>query len=142
MLQVQEEMLKVHWREDVLLLPHCQAQVGRNQDLVFVGPRVKMGIYEGVPTRVAPHTTTGSADYFGPLVNRSVHSLHSKTGTHAFVASPKAAESRQGACQNSCIKIKSSVRLTGEHFHWQHQLGACCVWHTSKRTAPHPGLLS
>ena len=69
-MQVQEEMLKVQWREDVLSLPQCQAQVGRNQGLIFIGPRIKMGIYEGVPTRVAPHTTTGSADYFGPLVNR------------------------------------------------------------------------
>ncbi|DBA75610.1 TPA: hypothetical protein ACH3X2_009160 [Trebouxia sp. C0005] len=70
-LQVQEEMLKVHWREDVLTLPHCQAQVGGRHGLIFIGPRIKMGIYEGVPTRVAPHTTTGSADYFGPLVNRA-----------------------------------------------------------------------
>ncbi len=60
----------MHWREDVLTLPHCQAQVGGRQGLIFVGPRIKMGIYEGVPTRVTPHTTTGSADYFGPLVNR------------------------------------------------------------------------
>lgn len=60
----------MHWREDVLTLPHCQAQVGGRQGLIFIGPRIKMGIYEGVPTRVAPHTTTGSADYFGPLVNR------------------------------------------------------------------------
>lgn len=75
MLQVQEEMLKVHWREDVLALPQCQTQVGpggggRNQGLIFLGPRIKMGIYEGTPTRVAPHTTTGATDYFGPLVNR------------------------------------------------------------------------
>ncbi|KAL3145789.1 hypothetical protein ABBQ38_015166 [Trebouxia sp. C0009 RCD-2024] len=71
-LLVQEEMLKVHWREDVLALPQCQAQVGgRNQGLIFQGPRIKMGIYEGTPTRVAPHTTTGSTDYFGPLVNRA-----------------------------------------------------------------------
>ncbi|DBB15937.1 TPA: hypothetical protein ACH3X3_003311 [Trebouxia sp. C0006] len=70
-LQVQEEMLKVHWREDVLTLPHCQAQVGGRHGLIFIGPRIKMGIYEGIPTRIAPHTTTGSADYFGPLVNRA-----------------------------------------------------------------------
>ena len=75
MLQVQDEMLKVHWREDVLVLPQCQAQVGRNQDLIFIGPRIKMGIYEGIPTRVAPHTTSGSADYFGPLVNRCTRML-------------------------------------------------------------------
>ena len=70
-LQVQEEMLKVHWREDVLFLQQCQCQVGRNQGFIFAGPRIKMGIYEGIPTRVAPHTTTGAADYFGTLVNRS-----------------------------------------------------------------------
>ena len=46
-------------------LPHCQAQVGVKHGLLFAGPRVKMGIYEGIPTHVAPHTTTGSADYFG-----------------------------------------------------------------------------
>ena len=67
----------MHWREDVLSLPQCQAQVGgmgvRNQGVIFLGPRIKMGIYEGTPTRVAPHTTTGSTDYFGPFVNRWVH---------------------------------------------------------------------
>lgn len=73
-MQVQEEVLKVHWREDVLSLPKCQAQVGRNQGLIFIGPRIKMGIYEGIPTRIAPHTTTGSADYFGTLVNRFISS--------------------------------------------------------------------
>lgn len=59
MLQVQEEMLKVHWREDVLALPQCQTQMGgggrkQGQGLIFLGPRIKMGIYEGTPTRVPP----------------------------------------------------------------------------------------
>jgi hypothetical protein len=40
-------------------------------NVVFRGPRVKMGIYSGVPTRVLPHSTSGRADYFGPLVNRA-----------------------------------------------------------------------
>ena len=70
----------MHWREDVLTLPHCQAQVGGRHGLIFIGPRIKMGIYEGVPTRVAPHTTTGSADYFGPLVNRYTAPLMSHLG--------------------------------------------------------------
>ena len=29
-----------------------------------------MGISEAIPNRVVPHTTSGRADYFGPLVNR------------------------------------------------------------------------
>ena len=38
--------------------------------VVFQGPRARMGIYEGIPTKVTPHSTTGRPDYFGPLVNR------------------------------------------------------------------------
>lgn len=37
--------------------------------LTSQGPRVKMGVYSGMPTRVMPHTTTGRADYFGPMVS-------------------------------------------------------------------------
>ena len=35
------------------------------------GPRVRMGIYEGLPTSVGPHTTSGRCDYWGPFVNRA-----------------------------------------------------------------------
>lgn len=37
-------------------------------NVMFRGPRVKMGVYAGTPTQVVPHNTTGRADYFGPLV--------------------------------------------------------------------------
>ena len=76
----------MHWREDVLTLPHCQAQVGVRHGLIFIGPRIKMGIYEGIPTRIAPHTTTGSADYFGPLVNRYTALLMRPLGTCVSVS--------------------------------------------------------
>lgn len=35
-----------------------------------------MGVYSGMPTRVMPHTTTGRADYFGPMVNRAARYCH------------------------------------------------------------------
>lgn len=35
-----------------------------------------MGVYSGTPTRVMPHTTTGRADYFGPMVNRAARYCH------------------------------------------------------------------
>ena len=87
----------MHWREDVLTLPHCQAQVGGRQGLIFVGPRIKMGIYEGIPTRVAPHTTTGSADYFGPLVNRHTTLLMS----HLITCVDSIAQALQNRSMNS-----------------------------------------
>lgn len=47
----------------------------------FRGPRVRIGLYRGIPTRVVPHSTTGRADYFGPLVNRAARYCH--TAAHA-----------------------------------------------------------
>lgn len=58
------------WGEEVLKIPSCRVLYGDKRQMLFQGPRVKMGLYEGVPTRVCPHTTSGRADYFGPLVNR------------------------------------------------------------------------
>ena len=30
-----------------------------------------MGIYDGVPTSICPHSTSGRCDYWGPFVNRA-----------------------------------------------------------------------
>ncbi|KAK9828712.1 hypothetical protein WJX72_001669 [[Myrmecia] bisecta] len=67
----QEALLGVAWGSAVLALGSCKPMISETtQTLVWQGPRVKMGIYEGVPTKVTPHSTTGRADYFGPFVNR------------------------------------------------------------------------
>ena len=58
------------WGEDVLKIKECRVMYGESKQMLFHGPRVKMGIYKGIPARICPHTTTGRADYFGPLVNR------------------------------------------------------------------------
>ena len=63
------------WGEDVLKIKQCRVQFGDRKQMLFAGPRVRMGLYEGVPARVCPHNTTGRADYFGPLVNRSAPRL-------------------------------------------------------------------
>lgn len=49
----------------------CEEERDVQGCIVVRGPRAKMGIYSGVPSHVMPHTTTGRADYFGPLVNRA-----------------------------------------------------------------------
>ncbi|KAK9862877.1 hypothetical protein WJX84_010365 [Apatococcus fuscideae] len=43
---------------------------------MYAGPRVRMGIYEGAPLRIQPHTASGRADYFGRLVNRAARFCH------------------------------------------------------------------
>ena len=72
-LQIQEEMVTQAWSDAVQQLDSCRRVHGPANEVLFLGPRVKMGIYEGRPTRICPHTTTGRADYFGPFVNRQAH---------------------------------------------------------------------
>ncbi|MCJ1427724.1 hypothetical protein MMC29_005629 [Sticta canariensis] len=59
------------WSQEVLALPNCGPQVTEEGLLIWYGPRVRMGMCEGSPTSVMPHTTSGRADYFGPFVNRA-----------------------------------------------------------------------
>jgi len=57
----------------VLSLHAAEVERDVHGRVVFRGPRVKMGIYSGLPTRVVPHTTTGRADYFGEWVVGGIH---------------------------------------------------------------------
>ena len=43
----------------------------RESKLVLRGPRLRIGVYEGVPTDCSPHPHTGRATYAGQLVNRA-----------------------------------------------------------------------
>eukprot|EP00803_Ostreobium_quekettii_P000774 evm.model.scf_68EXC.3 EVM.evm.TU.scf_68EXC.3 scf_68EXC:54997-57285(+) len=70
-LLVQEVMVEIPWTDRVLRLPYAGEVLDDEGQPVFCGPRIKMGIYEGQPVRVVPHSSTGRADYFGQLVNRA-----------------------------------------------------------------------
>jgi len=86
---------KQAWLADCCFMSHIQRSFPVNAavQVLFLGPRVKMGIYEGRPNRICPHTTTGRVDYFGPFVNRCPphpppppnthfqHLLHSRPST-------------------------------------------------------------
>ena len=74
--QVQEAMLDVQWDTSVLALPHCQPVFGSSCQILFAGPRVRIGMYEDKPTRVVPHVTSGRADVFGAVVNRAARYCH------------------------------------------------------------------
>ncbi|WIA33706.1 hypothetical protein OEZ86_006824 [Tetradesmus obliquus] len=78
-LLLQEALMEVNWSNEVLALPGAEEVVTYEHGcstLHFRGPRVRIGLYRGIPTRVVPHTTTGRADYFGCLVNRAARYCH------------------------------------------------------------------
>lgn len=72
MVKVQQVLLEGAWSDKVLALPGCGPALSSSMEVVWVGPRARMGICEAIANRVVPHTTSGRADYFGPLVNRCV----------------------------------------------------------------------
>ncbi|KAK9848400.1 hypothetical protein WJX84_011206 [Apatococcus fuscideae] len=69
--QLQEVLLDFPWDPHILKLQNCQPMTNAENQLLCAGPRISMGLYQGLPSRVEPHRTSGRADYFGPFVNRS-----------------------------------------------------------------------
>ncbi|KAK9791166.1 hypothetical protein WJX73_003369 [Symbiochloris irregularis] len=70
-LLVQDAMMQRTWSHDVTSLALCGACMSASGDLIWFGPRIKMGLCKDVPTCVMPHATSGRADYFGSFVNRA-----------------------------------------------------------------------
>ncbi|KXZ45802.1 hypothetical protein GPECTOR_50g596 [Gonium pectorale] len=89
-LMLQEIMMEVAWSPPMLSLPSMHEELHPLTGAVlFRGPRIKAGMYQGVPTKVSPHSTTGRADYFGPLVNRAARYCHAAAqGGQVIVARP------------------------------------------------------
>ncbi|KAG1674923.1 hypothetical protein FOA52_014716 [Chlamydomonas sp. UWO 241] len=86
-LLVQEIMMEVPWTPAMLALPGAHEERDVLGNVMFIGPRVKMGVYQGVPTKVVAHSTSGRADYFGPLVNRAARFCHSAAAGGQIIAS-------------------------------------------------------
>lgn len=65
-------MLHAQYGDEVLCLPHCGIVMDEDLQFLWRGPRIRMGMCEGMPQRVVPHSTSGRCDYFGSCVNRWV----------------------------------------------------------------------
>ena len=61
----------MRWHEVPRKIQPCCMPIQSQYGLLRYGPRVRMGLYEGVPTSVRPHSTSGRCDYWGPFVNRA-----------------------------------------------------------------------
>eukprot|EP00775_Hariotina_reticulata_P012686 gene12686-12816_t len=91
-LLVQEALMEVNWSDRVLSLPGASEVLSAASGddvptLHFRGPRVRIGLYKGVPARITPHSSTGRADYFGQLVNRAARYCHTAAHGGQVVAS-------------------------------------------------------
>lgn len=108
--QVQEEMMKAAYDDDVLCLPGCGVTVDGHEGFIWRGPRVRMGICQDLPQAIMPHSTSGRADYFGGLVNRLgalTDALHCWRHGHTHV---QAAARVTCTDRNSCMSHLPHVR--------------------------------
>ncbi|GAX74578.1 hypothetical protein CEUSTIGMA_g2027.t1 [Chlamydomonas eustigma] len=69
-LVMQEVMLFAAWSPDVLLHDKFKVERGADGELLFRGPRLKMGVCEGQPKTIIPDHLA-RADYHGASVNQS-----------------------------------------------------------------------
>ncbi len=94
-----------------LELPKADEVFDDNNQAIFRGPRVRMGIYRGRPTRIVPHTSTGRADYFGPLVNRAARFCHGAAHGGQVLVPKDIVEELVSGCSTPVQHPKLSVCL-------------------------------
>ena len=64
-------MLTAAYGDEILCLPKCGVVMdATGQNYTWRGPRVRMGVCQGTPQAIMPHSSSGRADYFGAAVNR------------------------------------------------------------------------
>eukprot|EP00983_Pelagomonas_calceolata_P096687 1158158-Pelagomonas_calceolata.AAC.6 len=80
--------------------------------IIFRGMRVRVGIYQGLVDRVAPHARTGRADYFGQPVNRAARLM-----TAAFGGQPvsRAARLMAAAFGGRVDRVPGGQRLSRDN---------------------------
>mmetsp|Transcript_5163 Transcript_5163/g.9384 ORF Transcript_5163/g.9384 Transcript_5163/m.9384 type:complete len:728 (-) Transcript_5163:204-2387(-) len=84
---VQEALLYLPWPADLLSYPGCESWQMDNQ-VIFHGPRFKIGLASGSVVKKIPNPSTGRADYFGPLLNHAARILSKAAGGQVLVDSP------------------------------------------------------
>ena len=67
---MQEAMMYAEWPENILKYEKFKVEHGSTGQLLFRGPRLKMGVCEGQPKTIAPDHM-GRADYHGTSVNQA-----------------------------------------------------------------------
>ncbi len=67
---VQSHLLEAPWPSEILNSVHCQEVLDAEQNVIYRGLSVRMGMHWGNPV-CEPDPITRRMDYFGPMVNRA-----------------------------------------------------------------------
>ncbi|KAI9046149.1 adenylate cyclase acyA [Aspergillus affinis] len=82
----QSQLLEAEWPTEILEQPQCQTQYDMDDNIIFRGLSVRMGIHWGEPV-CEKDPVTNRMDYFGPMVNRASRISAEADGGQIFVSS-------------------------------------------------------
>ncbi|KAL8999220.1 MAG: hypothetical protein Q9169_001885 [Polycauliona sp. 2 TL-2023] len=88
---VQSLLLEANWPSEILQSSHCAEVLDSDQNIIYRGVSVRMGIHWGRPV-CEPDPITRRMDYFGPMVNRAARISGAADGGQIFVSSDFIAE--------------------------------------------------
>ncbi|PTU20679.1 hypothetical protein P175DRAFT_0493011 [Aspergillus ochraceoroseus IBT 24754] len=82
----QTQLLEAEWPTEILEQPQCQVQYDMENNVIFRGLSVRMGVHWGEPV-CEKDPVTNRMDYFGPMVNRASRISAVADGGQIFVSS-------------------------------------------------------
>ncbi|KAL9044452.1 MAG: hypothetical protein Q9214_002410, partial [Letrouitia sp. 1 TL-2023] len=88
---VQSHLLEAPWPGEILNSVHCAEVLDSDQNIIYKGVSVRMGIHWGNPV-CEPDPVTRRMDYFGPMVNRTARISGAADGGQIYVSSDFIAE--------------------------------------------------
>lgn len=83
---VQQALIDAPWPSEILNSTHCSEVKDSDENVIFRGLQVRMGIHWGNPVCEADPITR-RMDYFGPMVNRAARVSGAADGGQIFVSS-------------------------------------------------------
>ena len=82
---VQQHLLEVDWPPEILSTVHCAEVQDADENVIYRGLSVRMGIHWGEPV-CEPDPVTRRMDYFGPMVNRAARISGAADGGQIYVS--------------------------------------------------------
>ena len=82
---VQQHLLEVDWPPEILSTVHCAEVLDGDENVIYRGLSVRMGIHWGEPV-CEPDPVTRRMDYFGPMVNRAARISGAADGGQIYVS--------------------------------------------------------
>ncbi|KAL2870955.1 adenylate cyclase acyA [Aspergillus lucknowensis] len=82
----QTQLLNAEWPTEILEQPQCRMQYDMENNVIFRGLSVRMGVHWGEPV-CEKDPVTNRMDYFGPMVNRASRISAVADGGQIFVSS-------------------------------------------------------